>query len=508
MTITRDRIRSAVAAPVAEKRAQLVALVLGVAGAMVSVLGSWIPSFWGDEAASILSAHRSIPSLFAMMGNVDAVHGAYYLGLHFWVGIFGSSPLAVRFPSALAVGVCVAGVVLLGTKLDSLKLGVLAGSICAVLPRVTSSGDEARSYAFSAAIAAWLTLILVDMVQRRRSSSTRWVAYGVLLAVGIYVFLYIALIAIAHAVILLCSSRTRTMLRAWLRTIMIVGLAVSPLLVMAVLERSQIAFLSRRSTADFHSLAVTLWFGTLAIAVLCWAGIFAAIGFFLYDLRKGRFTGLLRGHANQSATFVAVSWLFIPTLVLFLSHFLVPDFTARYLSMCAPAAALLIAAGIARFAQFRTLPIVLAGAVILAAVVPDWVQQRGPYGKNNSDWEVISSEMAANAHPGDAVAFDDSTRPSRRTRLAMRTYPAGFAGLKDVTVKTPYFAGTSWHDTDYSIATSAVLGRLSGVNTVWLIDYATPTHTDTSGMADLHALGFTQTLTTHTHRSVIREFSR
>ena len=35
-----------------------VAAVVGSASAAVALAGSWIPSLWGDEAASIMSAQR------------------------------------------------------------------------------------------------------------------------------------------------------------------------------------------------------------------------------------------------------------------------------------------------------------------------------------------------------------------------------------------------------------------------------------------------------------------
>lgn len=35
-----------------------VAALLGVVGALLSVIGLWMPAFWGNEAASILSAER------------------------------------------------------------------------------------------------------------------------------------------------------------------------------------------------------------------------------------------------------------------------------------------------------------------------------------------------------------------------------------------------------------------------------------------------------------------
>lgn len=74
------------------------AVILGIVGTALSSLGSWIPSLWGDEAASVLSTSRSLPSLFRMLAHVDAVHGTYFFGLPWWVALFGTSPFAVRFP--------------------------------------------------------------------------------------------------------------------------------------------------------------------------------------------------------------------------------------------------------------------------------------------------------------------------------------------------------------------------------------------------------------------------
>ncbi len=485
-----------------------IAVLLGAVGAVVSMLGSWTPSLWGDEAASLLSATRPLSTLWPMLAHVDAVHGTYYVGLHFWVALFGTSPFALRLPSAIAVGACVAAVVLLGERLDSRRLGVVAGVVCAVLPRVTSMGQEARSYAFSAAIAAWLTLLLIVILQRRGPTRRLWIAYSVLLAAGIYVFLYLALIAVAHLGIVLLRADRRTLARRWLAASAAAGAAALPLVVAGILEHGQIAYLAQRSEVTVNSLAVGLWFGTNTVAVAAWAVIVAGAVALALDLRRRRIPLTTPAGCTPGAFVVALAWLFVPSVLLVASHLLVPDFTARYLSMCAPAAALAIGAALVRLSRGRLPVLAVALALLVALVAPVWAAQRGPFAKNNSDWSQIASVMSANASPGDAVVFDASVRPSRLPRLALRTYPDGFAGFRDVALRTPYYRSLTWHDSVYSIPDAASLGRFRGVSTVWLVEYATPGHVDDYGVADLQKLGFAQVRSIRDHRSAVLEFTR
>ena len=102
-------------------------VLLGIVGTAVASIGSWIPSYWGDEAASVMSAERSLPSLFRMLGHVDAVHGTYYVFLHFWIGAFGASEFSTRFPSAIAAGLLVAGTFVLGQRLARRSVGIEIG---------------------------------------------------------------------------------------------------------------------------------------------------------------------------------------------------------------------------------------------------------------------------------------------------------------------------------------------------------------------------------------------
>ena len=168
--------------------------LFGVVAFLVSFTFSWVPSPWGDEAATVLSADRPWLSLARMLTTVDAVHGVYYAVMHVWIDAFGQSMVALRLPSALAVGFAAAGVVVLGDRLGNRRIGTIAGAVFIVLPRVTFMGGEARSYALSAAAAVWLVVLIVHLLHSPGLRPRVWFAYSLALAASIGIFLYLGLL--------------------------------------------------------------------------------------------------------------------------------------------------------------------------------------------------------------------------------------------------------------------------------------------------------------------------
>jgi mannosyltransferase len=511
------------AAVVANDRRRLLHIVvtLGILGAAISVTGSWIPSLWGDEAASVMSAQRSIPSLFAMLGNVDAVHGTYYLGLHFWITIFGASPLSVRIPPAIAVGLTVASVVVVVGELTSARLALIAGLICCVLPRVTYMGEETRAYAFSAAFAGWSMWVLLRLLKDKSGSRRWWITYGVLMVVGSYAFLYFALFFAVHLIIILSTRPGRAFLLRWLWTGFAVLIVVSPLIVFAVLEQGQVAFLADQDTVNFAALAIGLWFSTQWFALLAWTLIIIGIAAHLIvhqraDHRIPREVGNVLDRQGrkpaQTSTptlmVVALAWLAVPGLILLTVNLVKADFTGRYMSYSAPAAAILMTLGIKVIARGSLLRMVALLTLTATVAAPIYLAQRTPYAKNGSDWAQISQIVGAHSKPGDAIVFDGHASPSRRPRLALHTYPTGFVGLKDVTLKTPYQRSPTWYDLTYSVAQADARGRLTGIVRVWLVEYIVSGTPHTYGLTDLQRAGFSATKTYNTHSSEIIELSR
>src|SRR6185437_11903112 len=140
-------------------------------------LGLWgitTPSYWRDEAATIAAVSRPFPDLIHMLGNVDAVHSAYYIMMWPLVHLFGSGAFVMRFPSAIAAALTAAAVAAIGRRVISPWVGLAAGLLFAVLPVATRYGQEARPYAFVVGFAALASYLLIRVLMADQADRRKW----------------------------------------------------------------------------------------------------------------------------------------------------------------------------------------------------------------------------------------------------------------------------------------------------------------------------------------------
>ncbi|MEO8908050.1 MAG: glycosyltransferase family 39 protein [Microbacteriaceae bacterium] len=479
------------------RRVGALAVVLGFLGFAVAAAGSWIPSLWGDEAASIMSAERSWPSLFAMLGHIDSVHGAYYVFLHGWIDLFGASAFSVRLPSAIATGLATAGLVILAHRLGGYRLAAVSAVVYMIIPRVTYMGGEAREYAFTATCAVWLTVLLVHLVRTRSRSRLAWLSYGLLVAASVYVFLYLAMMLLVHAAILISATRDRRMLRRWLLAGVGGILLAAPAIYYDLSEGGQISFLANRVTVDFTGFFIDQWFWSVPFAIAAWLCIACAAGAFatrwIRDWRRrhaaaAQADGIV-GSRWPSFAVVAVAWFVIPPTLLVSVNLVHAVYAARYLSFVTPAVAMMIAAGVC--VLMRRWMVVAAVCALVALAVPSYLSQRGPFGMpGGSDWSAVAATIAANAHAGDAIVFTEGGSPSLNPRSAKYLYPEPFRGLDDVTLVRPYAQTAGIWDVTEPVSQAAA--RLAnGDGRVWLVLHTGPgTPAHPAQLTQLRALGY------------------
>jgi mannosyltransferase len=453
-------------------RAMLDPLIVGVLAAAVSLGGAGRPSFWYDEAATISASYsRSLGQLWQMLRNVDAVHGLYYLLMHGWFQIFPPTEFWSRAPSGLAIGGAAAGLVVLGKQFSSRTVAVASGVVCAILPRTTWAGIEARPYAFSMMAAVWLTVVLVYAA--RRNNTAAWLSYGIVLAISTLLDVYLVLLFLAHVAFICAFQRSQRVPVRFAATSVVVGIAVAPFMVVAVGQTHQISWLAPIGHRTIEDVTVQQYFERSPPFALLSALVVAAA--IVWWLRK---SAQLTESDRQLLT-LAIAWLVIPTaLIVIWSALVHPIYTPRYLTFTAPAMALVLGVCIAAVARRPWAAAALIGLFALAAAPNYVLAQRSPYAKYGMDYSQVADLITAKAAPGDCLLVNDTvTFMPAPMRPLMAARPDAYRKLVDLTL---WQRATDRNDVfDTNLVPEVVSKPLSQCRVVWIItqaDQSMPTH--------------------------------
>ncbi|WP_059018770.1 glycosyltransferase family 39 protein [Mycobacterium sp. M26] len=449
---------------------QLDAVAVGIFAVVVSAAGAARPSLWFDEAATISAGTRSVPELWRMLGNIDAVHGLYYLVMHGWFAIVPATEFWSRLSSSLAIGLAAAGVVVLGRQLSTRSVAVTAGVMFALLPRVTWAGIETRSYALCMVAGVWLTVLCISAI--RHNQARWWAAYSALVAVGTVLNVFVVLILGVHAVLVAVLTDARSIRLRWGGAALAAAAAVTPFLLFSQTQLFQVGWISRLGTQTVGKILQEQYFDhSLSFAILAAVTIVAAL------LCRSRALGV-SGDQPARLVIVAVAWIAIPTVALLIySVVRHPVYYPRYLSFTAPAIALLLGLCVVVVGRSRAGITALLLAFAFAAT-PNYLAQRGPYAKEGMDYSQVADIITRHAKPGDCLVMDNSAawKPGPiRPLIAAR--PAAFATLHDYGRGMPAIQRNRLWDSHVAIWTWA--DKMPGCPAIWTVterDATLPDH--------------------------------
>ncbi|MDK1328464.1 glycosyltransferase family 39 protein [Arthrobacter sp. zg-Y1143] len=443
-------------------------VLVGLIAVAVSLFLAWQPALWTDEAVTISAASRSWSSLWSMLGEVDAVHGAYYALMHLWGSVFGYSEAALRLPSAIAVGFATAGLYLAARALDGPRTAFAAAAVFAVLPRTTWMGMEGRSFALSTAVTVALSCALLAGVSRRRR---RWfVLYGLLAAIGVILNIYVLLAVVSHGLYILLLPRARRALLAWSAAAAGGVLAGAPVVVAAVRQAGQLGTPDLTLQQLARKVLVDQWFlgetPTNAAVSGSGNGLWQPAAVILAGAAWLLAARALRAPSRPLLAF-ALPLLLVPTAALVLYSLAAsPIYNPRYLSLTVPAMALLIGAGLARLRSPRA---VAALGLLCALILPVYLSQRSEGAKDSSDWARAAGYVQAHANPGNGIYFGPRRPPEgplvdQTQRRISTAYPEAFEGLRDVTVLATGEADGSLDGTSLRLQDST--SRIKDINRI------------------------------------------
>jgi mannosyltransferase len=293
-------------------------------------------SLWYDETVSVYLAGQSLPALIAHTAG-DIHPPGYYLLLHAWTRLAGSSDWAVAFPSLFFGLLLVALAYWLGAHLFGPRAGLLAAFLVAISPYNLWYSQEVRMYTLGAVLgmgllAATLSL-LDDQPSRRFETSGRVAAYAVLGALGLWVLYYFAFLLVAVNVMvglwwLLRRRQGRAggrWLGQWALAQGAVLLLYVPWLPVAWRQATSPPVPPWRSFAGLGDVLLQTWsalsLGQSADPAKVWPVLllFAALFGLGLFLRPDRFEGWL-----------LVGYVFGPVLLIYLASFVTPLYHVRY----------------------------------------------------------------------------------------------------------------------------------------------------------------------------------
>ena len=352
------------------------------------------PGLWRDELFTWDRSTLSLPDIVGVMHATDSVFVPYYLFMHGWIALFGTSPVALRMPSALAMTAAAGVVALLGRRLFTPSTGALAGLIFAFVPAVSRHGQEAKPHIFAALFVALATLLLVRALESPRWS--RWVPYAAACTLVGFSHLLAFIMIIAHgvAVVALEWRRNRRAVAKWAIAATVAALPVSVLAAAGYAHRGPVAWLPLTTWQAMFDYPVRLTSGS--IFNLRGAGVLAGLVLTL---------GFLAVLGNGRASWLLGTLALVPPAVLMLAGEFEHIYHPRYLLYTLVAWAVLAAATLVALRPALAIPLVVA---IVLLGIPTQLVNRQSNGHGDDGVSTVAAILAGESRSGDGIMFQIS----------------------------------------------------------------------------------------------------
>jgi mannosyltransferase len=432
--------------PLARRIAEIAAIVVPTAlaaGLILYHLGA--RQLWIDEADTFTTASQHGRLLWHWALNDGGNMVAYYLGMHFYTEVAGTSEVALRLPSAVAgIAIVPVGFLVL-RRLFDLRAATFGAFFLAASVPLAWWAQTARGYEAAALFVMASALFMVIAVETRRTWA--FVVYVVVSVLAVYTILLAAVVIATQACTLLLRRREEVPWRPVLISGgVLVALSVPAAAAAVVRGTAPIAWLAR--PGSLFGPADRYFFGILASAhtsgvvdsgvavYVVWAmaaaWVFGVVLFVLSLRRAGR-------SRTSWAYLLLIAWLVVPPVLSYIVSVSVhPILNDRYILAAVPAGSML--AGVA-CSRLRPLPVAVAAGIVLV-VMRTWVvvPALGHYLEN---WRAAVQVVERHSKADDCIAFfvGDGVDPFDYYVLRVRSIgpaPRPVLPATDYASRTPY----------------------------------------------------------------------
>ena len=381
-------------------------------------------SYWIDEITTIIEGKQNTGELL-ISGRLDQPPG-YYLPFHAWIQMFGTSEVSTRSFSILAGLGSVVLIYWIGQELFHEAVGLISAFMMVISEYQIYYSQIARFYSFFVLTTLFSFLFFILALERKKL--IHFAFYTGTSIIMFYGHPYGIFILLAQNLFFtLQIKKYKDLLSAWLLCQVLIMLAFAPYFYPLIFGENGIREAAALNSGKYPapSLLDPLrtvyrfilparrerpWESILATYAL--AGVWLALGTWVYTLRKGkskfkaeisRSVVNLQEMPNLGSKLLLIScWLLSPILVPFiLSIVIVPIYTDRYTISAAPALYLLLALGIFGLRKIMPLAISLGVLAIMSLSGLHYYYVTDV----NAQWKEVALYIEGNSSPGEMIVF-------------------------------------------------------------------------------------------------------
>jgi mannosyltransferase len=131
-------------------------------------------SYWYDESVTLQLVHLSFTGMLGQLKHLEGTPPVYYCLAWVWTRVFGFSEAGLRSLSAVAGVSMIPMVYVIGSRLASRRMGLVAAALVACNPFLIWYSQDARAYSLMVALATASLLAFVRLVMS--APTGRWFA--------------------------------------------------------------------------------------------------------------------------------------------------------------------------------------------------------------------------------------------------------------------------------------------------------------------------------------------
>ena len=392
---------------------QFLILSILLAGFILRVYDLGSESIWYDEGCSLNIAVQEINKIFLQN---DKSPPLYYLFLHFWIKLFGSSEFSIRLPSAIFGTISIWYIYLIGKNLLNKKAALTGALILSINKYHIFYSQEARVYVLT----ALLTILSMYSFIRLSLLNKKWGALGYLFfsSLLIYSHIYGLFIILAQNIYLLTAYKYQNSTKELFRW----GLLQFCLLILFLPWLN--VFLSQANSVvnkgfwiskpglvtlinSFSALSGSKYLFLLYLIILL--TFFFTLGqnrkslslsnlFMLFNQDRKKI-----GINRSNSLYLLFLWLFIPIVLPFaISNVSTPVFHLRYLIVSSPALYLLVGGSIVYYKNQYSHRIITTLIILISL----WTLFSYYANPQKEQWRDIAALIDNEAIPNDLVLFN------------------------------------------------------------------------------------------------------